>query len=122
MDVMPTVLQALQLPIPPSVQGRSLLSDILGKPSPSASNLYAETYLPLLHFHWSQLRALQSDGLKYIEAPRPELYDTRTDPHETRNLLRGKASAGTRNARPLADPGAPVHAGFRRRRQGNRAH
>lgn len=89
-DVMPTVLQALQLPIPPSVQGRSLLSDILGKPSPSASNLYAETYLPLLHFHWSQLRALESDGLKYIEAPRPELYDTRADPHETKNLLPGK--------------------------------
>ena len=89
-DVMPTMLQALQLAIPPSVQGRSLLSDVLGKPSPSASNLYAETYLPLLHFSWSQLRALQSDGLKYIEAPRPELYDTRTDPHETRNLLLGK--------------------------------
>ena len=89
-DVMPTVLQALQLPIPSSVQGRSLLSDILGKPSPSASNLYAETYLPLLHFHWSQLRALQSDGLKYIEAPRPELYDTRVDPNETKNLLPGK--------------------------------
>jgi arylsulfatase A-like enzyme/Tfp pilus assembly protein PilF len=89
-DVMPTVLQALQLPIPLSVQGRSLLSDILGKASPGASNLYAETYLPLLHFHWSQLRALQSGGLKYIEAPRPELYDTRTDPHETKNLLPGK--------------------------------
>jgi tetratricopeptide (TPR) repeat protein len=87
---MPTVLQALQLPIPPSVQGRSLLSDILGKPSASTSNLYAETYLPLLHFHWSQLRALQSGGLKYIEAPRPELYDTRTDPHESKNLLPGK--------------------------------
>ena len=42
-DVMPTVLQALHLPIPPSVQGRSLLSDILGKPSSGASNLYAET-------------------------------------------------------------------------------
>jgi tetratricopeptide (TPR) repeat protein len=89
-DVMPTLLQALHLPIPPSVQGRSLLGDVVGKPSPSASNLYAETYLPLLHFHWSQLRALQSGGLKYIEAPRPELYDTRTDPHESRNLLPGK--------------------------------
>jgi len=89
-DVMPTFLQALQLPIPPSVQGRSLLSDILGKSSAATSNLYAETYLPLLHFRWSQLRALQSDGLKYIEAPRPELYDTRTDPHETKNLLPGK--------------------------------
>ena len=89
-DVMPTVLQALRLPIPPSVQGRSLLSDIVGKPSGTTSNLYAETYLPLLHFQWSQLRALQADGLKYIEAPRPELYDTRADPGETKNLLAGK--------------------------------
>jgi len=89
-DVMPTVLQALQLPIPATVQGRSLLSDILGKPAATASHLYAESYLPLLHFHWSQLRALQSNGLKYIDAPRPELYDTRSDPQETKNLLAGK--------------------------------
>ncbi len=89
-DVMPTVLQALHLPIPPSVQGRSLLSDILEKPSSGASNLYAECYLPLLHFGWSQLRGLQSEGLKYIDAPRPELYDLRVDPHETRNLNTGK--------------------------------
>jgi len=89
-DVMPTVLQALQLAIPPSVQGRSLLSDILGKASPSASNLYAESNVPLLHFQWSPLHALQSDGLKYIDAPRPELYDTRIDPHETKNLLPAK--------------------------------
>lgn len=89
-DVMPTLLQALHLPIPPGVQGRSLFSEVLGKPPSGASNLYAETYLPLLHFHWSELRALQSQGLKYIDAPRPELYDTRSDPHETRNLLAGK--------------------------------
>src|SRR5208337_4759726 len=49
-DVMPTILQALRLPIPAGVQGRSLLSDILGKPSSTTSNLYAECYLPLLHF------------------------------------------------------------------------
>jgi tetratricopeptide (TPR) repeat protein len=92
-DVMPTVLQALRLAVPPSVQGRSLLSEILGKESSGASNLYAESYLPLLHFHWSQLRALQAGGMKYIEAPRPELYDTRTDPGETKNLIAGKQAA-----------------------------
>jgi arylsulfatase A-like enzyme/Tfp pilus assembly protein PilF len=89
-DVMPTVLQALRLPVPPTIQGRSLLSEILGKPASGKSNLYAETYLPLLHFSWSQLRALQSAGLKYIEAPRPELYNTRVDPHERKNLLPGR--------------------------------
>ncbi len=92
-DVMPTVLQALQLPIPPSVQGRSLLSDILGKPSSATSNLYAECYLPLLHFGWSQLRGLQAEGRKYIDAPHPELYDTRRDPHETANLYTGNRAA-----------------------------
>jgi len=88
-DVMPTVLQALRLPVPSSVQGRGLLSEVVGRPSASTSNLYAETYLPLLHFRWSQLRALESGGMKYIEAPRPELYDTRVDPQETKNLLQG---------------------------------
>jgi len=86
-DVMPTILQALRIPIPPSVQGRSLLSEILGHPAAGSSNVFAETYLPMLHFRWSQLLGLQWNGLKYIEAPRPELYDTRADPHETRNLF-----------------------------------
>ncbi|PYV09661.1 MAG: hypothetical protein DMG23_10220 [Acidobacteria bacterium] len=91
-DVMPTVLQALRIPIPASVQGHSLLSEILGRPASGPSNLYSETFLPLLHFSWSQLRGLQWRGLKYIDAPRPELYDTTTDPHETKNLF------GTRQA------------------------
>ena len=91
-DVMPTILQALRIPVPPTVQGRSLLSEVLGRPGSGPSNLYAESFLPLLHFSWSQLRGLQSRGLKYIDAPRPELYDTITDPHETKNLF------GTRQA------------------------
>ncbi|MFB3922030.1 MAG: sulfatase-like hydrolase/transferase [Terriglobia bacterium] len=86
-DVMPTVLQILRIAIPPSVQGRSLLSQILGRPAASSSNIYAESFLPLLHFSWSQLRSLQWRGLKYIEAPHPELYDTVADPRETKNLF-----------------------------------
>ena len=85
-DVMPTILQALRLPAPASVQGRSLLGEVLGRPGSGPSNLYSETYLPLLHFRWSQLRALQSHNLKYIDAPRPELYDLRSDPRELKNL------------------------------------
>jgi arylsulfatase A-like enzyme/Flp pilus assembly protein TadD len=86
-DVMPTVLQALKLPIPSTVQGRSLLSGIMGREVPGTSSLIAENYLPLLHFRWSQLRAFQSRGLKFIDAPRPELYDTRSDPGELKNLF-----------------------------------
>jgi arylsulfatase A-like enzyme/Tfp pilus assembly protein PilF len=88
-DVMPTVLDAMKLPIPAGVQGRSLLAGMEGRDSPSSGprrELYAETYLPLLHFRWSNLRAIQEQGLKYIDAPRPELYDMRADPDELRNL------------------------------------
>ena len=86
-DVAPTLLQALKIPTPPSMQGRSLLSLVLGRPGENTSNLYAESYPPLLHFGWNLLRSLQSRGLKYIETTRPELYDTRTDPKELHNLL-----------------------------------
>ncbi len=91
-DVMPTVLQALGLSIPASVQGRSLLGQVLGRPSSSASQLYAESYLPLLHFRWSPLRSFQWHGLKYIDAPRPELYDTRADAQELKNLFKERQS------------------------------
>ena len=91
-DVMPTVLQALSIPIPVTVQGRSLLALVLGRPAGGSSNLYAESYLPLLHFRWSQLRSLRSRGMKYIDAPRPEIYDTRTDPKELKNLYSTRQS------------------------------
>lgn len=86
-DIVPTALDMLAIAIPPSVQGRSLLGQMLGHPGPAAPQLYAESYLPLLHFRWSPLLSLRSGGFKYIEAPRPELYDTRTDPHELKNLF-----------------------------------
>ena len=89
-DVMPTILQALKAPIPRSVQGRSLMSAILGRAGAAPSNLYAESFQPLLHFHWSQLRALQSRGWKFIEAPKAELYDLGRDPGERNNLLQGQ--------------------------------
>jgi arylsulfatase A-like enzyme/Flp pilus assembly protein TadD len=93
-DVMPTILQALKIPIPASVQGRSLLGLALGRAASSPSNLYAESYLPLLHFRWNQLRSLQSRGMKYIDAPQPEIYDLRRDPRELTNLYPARQSAG----------------------------
>ena len=98
-DVLPTILQALKTPIPSSVQGRSLLSLVLGRPAENTSNLYAESYPPLLHFGWNLLRGLQWRGLKYIETTRPELYDTRTDPKELNNL----ASTRQALAREMSD-------------------
>ena len=48
-------------------------------------------YLEALHperFHgWSRLRGVSRGALKYVEAPRPELYDRSVDPGERRNLI-----------------------------------
>lgn len=88
-DVMPTLLQALAIPVPGSVQGRSLWGLALGHSAGSPSNIYAETYLPLLHFRWNQLRGLERGGYQFIQAPRPELYSLRDDPKELKNLYRG---------------------------------
>jgi arylsulfatase A-like enzyme len=64
-DLMPTVLQTLKVNIPPQVQGRSLVPliktktinaktiDTKTKEQEGARSLYAETFLPRLHFNWS---------------------------------------------------------------------
>jgi arylsulfatase A-like enzyme/cytochrome c-type biogenesis protein CcmH/NrfG len=86
-DVMPTTLHVLKLGVPSQVQGKNLL-DVLDKTSTNDSrDLYAESFLPRLHFNWSELRGLETANYHYIDAPRPELYDLSKDPGETLNLF-----------------------------------
>ncbi len=61
-----------------------------------ARPIYSETFLPADTYGWSPLRSETGPRWKYIEAPRPELYDLVADPGETRNLVQsgeGKAEA-----------------------------
>jgi choline-sulfatase len=51
-----------------------------------ARALYAESFAPLLDFGWSPLHTVRSDRWKYIEAPRPELFDVVNDPDEEHDL------------------------------------
>lgn len=89
-DLMPTVLEALKFSIPAQVQGRSLLPLMKKKESEDARSLYAETFLPRLHFNWSELRGVETENYHFIDAPKPELYDLSKDPGETRNLYSEK--------------------------------
>jgi arylsulfatase A-like enzyme/Flp pilus assembly protein TadD len=86
-DIMPTALKELKIPVPQQVQGRNLLPLIRASEEEDKSfSLYAETFLPRLHFNWSELRAVETDRYHFIDAPKPELYDLSQDPDETQNL------------------------------------
>ena len=93
-DIMPTLLQILGLPIPSEVQGKSLLPLILDENLKQERFAYSETYYPRYHFGWSELKSLQNSRYKYIQAPRPELYDIVNDPNELTNIYRQEIRIG----------------------------
>ena len=68
-DVMPTVLDLLGLaPQTPTVSGRSLAAALHGAPIDDEPT-FAESLVPLVHYGWSDLRALRDGRWKYILAP-----------------------------------------------------
>ena len=85
-DVFPTVLDLAGLTSPGPVSGRSLAAPLRGSAASAEPTVYAETLVPLLHFGWSDLRVVREGRFKYIQAPRPELYDLDSDPGERTNL------------------------------------
>jgi arylsulfatase A-like enzyme/Flp pilus assembly protein TadD len=96
-DVLPTILQAVKIPVPPEVQGESLLGMLMPKPAPAESAeaiaatspgrpAYAETDYPHRAYGWSSLRALRTGKYLYIKAPRQELYDQSADPKAEHDL------------------------------------
>jgi arylsulfatase A-like enzyme/cytochrome c-type biogenesis protein CcmH/NrfG len=89
-DLMPTVLGAVGLEIPSQVQGRSLLAELRADHTERDRTLYGETFLPRIHFNWSELRGSENTKYHFIDAPRPELYDLAKDPGEVHNLFTEK--------------------------------
>ena len=53
----------------------------------SDDGIFLETRFPEANFGWSRLEGVRTRRWKYIHAPRPELYDLSSDPHELHNLL-----------------------------------
>jgi len=92
-DLMPTMLSAVGLETPSQVQGRSLLPEIRADRIDQATRdrmLYGETFMPRIHFNWSELRGSENMKYHFIDAPRPELYDLAKDPGEVHNLFTEK--------------------------------
>ena len=97
-DVLPTTLDLLGIGAPQEVEGRSVIPLMTGAARELGLAAYAEAVYPRYHFGWSDLRSLTSGRFKFIDAPRPELYDLETDPHEQRNLYSERQALGARMA------------------------
>ncbi len=93
-DVASTIAQLCGIPAAQtrSFQGRSLIRALSTQPSGEEQTVYAESYYPRDSFGWHELRGLISPRGKYIDAPRPELYDLGRDPAERTNLVSSSAS------------------------------
>ncbi len=89
-DLAPTFLEWLGLDPPPQMQGTSLIALIEGQAAPDRE-VYSESRLGALHYGWAPLESLTTERLRYIEAPRPELYDRQADPGEKSNLAADRA-------------------------------
>ena len=101
-DLMPTILASLGIDAPPQVQGTNLLP-LLEKASETRDrDLYGETFLPRIHFDWSELRGTENTKYHFIDAPRPELYDLAKDPGETHNLFSEKKAVAEEMRAKLA--------------------
>ena len=106
-DVAPTVLALLGVNVPPSMRGRSLVPDLLGRPGPSPA-AFAEVHTKKMvrHRDWKLIHDYRRSTY--------ELYDLRTDPRERVNLA-GRRPAMAARLRGL------LHGWFERLRGLDRA-
>jgi arylsulfatase A-like enzyme len=95
-DIAPTILQLAGLPVPSQMQGRSLLPILKGKtPSWRTEFFYEHLFQHKTIAKSEALRTQRYKYARYIDYDYEELYDLKTDPHETNNLARNPEYADT---------------------------
>ena len=82
-DILPTVLDLVGASAPELLDGESMKPYFSGADTASRT-AFGETDYPF-RFGWAPLRSVRTEGFKFIEAPRPELYDLRADVAELNN-------------------------------------
>jgi len=85
-DLFPTLLEMTGIPIPRETQGQTLLPLFFQTENSPGLPAYSESMSPNLQYGWSSLHSLRTNTYKYIEAPKPELYDLDEDPGENNNV------------------------------------
>lgn len=88
-DIVPTILGILKIDRKkfPWLQGTDLTSLMSGQFQELNLDAFCQTEIPRLRFGWSNLHSLRYQGWKYIQAPKPELYNVTADPGELNNII-----------------------------------
>jgi arylsulfatase A-like enzyme/tetratricopeptide (TPR) repeat protein len=100
-DILPTIVEAIGLPLPSNVQGQSLWPLIGGEGVFEERPVFAETHYPKLHFGWSPLTALQDRQYQLIQSTEPELYDLVNDSSQQQNIFATSSEVAERMTRDL---------------------
>ena len=111
-DLMPSVLDMLNIQVNKDVQGTSLLPYISGKKKEDLSS-YIETYFPRENYGWSELVGLVDGDWKYIRAPREELYNLKADPEEIKNTVGAENRVANEKKARLEDAIARYSSGIK---------
>jgi arylsulfatase A-like enzyme/tetratricopeptide (TPR) repeat protein len=101
-DIMPTILDILNVPLPESLQGTSLIPYIERKRKDDLPS-YVETYYPKENYGWSELTGWIDREWKFIQAPKEELYNLKTDPSEETNLIYQERETAQQMKKNLSD-------------------
>jgi len=90
LDIVPTVLDLLRVSSTAKLDGLSLKPYLTGSEE-SPRVVLGQTDYPV-RFGWAPLRSVRREGFKFIEAPRPELYNLVSDPGELENKYEPQSS------------------------------
>jgi arylsulfatase A-like enzyme/Tfp pilus assembly protein PilF len=89
-DIAPTLLAADGLPVPPAMQGDSLIARMQAASRSGGKaddeSIYSESEYGHNAFGWSPLHSWRSGKYLYVQAPKRELYDQVSDPRALHNL------------------------------------
>jgi len=91
-DILPTVLDAIDVPRPAGLAGRSLLPMMAGQPVDDLPT-YFEALSASFNRGWAPLAGVVRGRTKFIDLPLPELYALDSDPAETRNIVESQPAS-----------------------------
>ncbi|PYX01084.1 MAG: hypothetical protein DMG89_02705 [Acidobacteria bacterium] len=107
-DILPTIIDLLKISAAAHFDGESLKPYIEGTDN-SDRIAFGETDYPL-RFGWAPLRSVRADGVKFIQAPLPELYNLRADPGELKNTYQKSDPAAQKFQAMLSESKAKMPA------------